>query len=749
MKPGPKIGTHQRSRKRQRTDGTESKSSAAVSQCFTQEKHGAQISSVPVAEVAACSAGYVRNGSVGVDGAFLPNQPSSIVDLESVPDYTPLSPETTISTHTPRSGISIQSLSFIMHPSHDATSDTRKTEHHGHSPDIVDDIPYDNEPVLVARACYALNVSPDTLYRLIDLYFDKMTSFSLFRRPYFRAKIQAISSSKQLNALLAAMLSFSSRFDTENEYQNKQSEPLGYSLSTSASDRFLDLALQFTDQAIQKCGDKTPSLCLLQAMTLVTFQQLIKGVYGRAWRSLGTCVRVAQELYLHLIDSENVDGKKAFDINKWCLDEEKRRVWWAIWEMDTFASTIRRCSTAIDWSQNETNLPAEDEFWYRGEYQRSCFLTPTIMERWRAIQSSGNQSPKAWFIVVNSLSREAQLLSSPRGVFRSAAERSKSWANTVSYKLKCKEISQNLAIIENALHCFQLALPAKLKYDSQCLSFDSKNATFNEILRESSIYSIHIMSQLTKFMIYHHGVFGGGRRKDCHSESTGDITPLNESQSLGIYPSFLTVTPDTEALNRYSDAADKVLLVVNNCADDHIKYTNPFIASTIWLAAAVQLVYKVFCPTGTKEILVDSNFEVLRLNHKQYVDYWKMSISLQHNLDYLAEQLKRLCSMRMNSQCPKLDDIELRANYGSTLCTGQVGTANSACPLESQDSGFPDSSGCVPQVYDSFFIDESTIQSVGKDGGSEGTNLPSDPLEFLETLAFGLNFGMHDDFTAF
>jgi hypothetical protein len=553
----------------------------------------------------------------------------------------------------------------------------------------------------------------------------------------------------QLNALLAAMLSFSSRFDPGDEYQSKQPRSSSSSLSITASDRFLDLALQFVDKAIQDCGDNAPPLCLLQAMTLVTFQQLIKGVYGRAWRSLGNCVRVAHELYLHLIDSENINESTPIDTDKWCLDEEKRRVWWAIWEMDTFASTIRRCSTAIDWSQNETNLPVEDKYWYRGEFKRSCFLTPAIMERWSTIQSSGNQSPKAWFIVVNSLSREAQRLSSPRGVFRSSAERSKSWANTVSYKLKCKETSQNLAVIENALRCFQLALPTSLKYDSQYLNFASNNASFGEIQRDSSIYSIHVTIQLTKFMIYHHGVFGGGRRKDCHSESTGDITPLIEPQSSGIYPSFIKVTPDSEALNRYSDAADKVLLVVNNCAEDHIRYANPFIASTIWLAAAVQLVYKVFCPAGTKRILVDSNFEVLRLNHKQYVEYWKMSTSLQQNLDYLAEQLKRLCSVRVKNQGHGLHDIESRADFGSALCTDQVESANSSWPLDNQDSSFHGNSFCAPQTYDNFLFDGSVMPAGNRDMGSDGNNLPSDPLEFLETLAFGLNFGMNDDFTGF
>ena len=78
-------------------------------------------------------------------------------------------------------------------------------------------------------------------------------------------------------------------------------------------------------------------------MVLTTFQQLVKGVRGRAWRSTGTCVRIAYELRLNLIDIGRVDYSRELSpetVAKWYADEERRRVWWAIWEFDVFGKLL-------------------------------------------------------------------------------------------------------------------------------------------------------------------------------------------------------------------------------------------------------------------------------------------------------------------------------------------------------------------------------------------------------------------------
>lgn len=517
---------------------------------------------------------------------------------------------------------------------------------------------------MFARAWITFGVGPETLYRLKDLYFENMTAFSLFQEPTFESKAQSITSSLHLHALLAAMFSYSARYMTLENRGAQGRDMENYESPAPTSEHFFDLAERFVDEALRKCGDETPPLCLLQALVLTTFQQLTRGVRGSAWRSLGACVRIAYELNLHLVDSEDSSRQNpatAADKIRWCNDEERRRVWWAIWEMDTFASTVRRVPTAIDWSQNETYLPADDDMWFQGNPQQSCFLEKNPIDRWKALQNSGNQSPKAWFIVINSLMREAQILSSPRGVFRSST---RGFSGRAS-----KYISERLGAISNALRCFTLALPQSLKYRNQYLGFDAKEPGQAIGLRHmhSSVYSIHMMTQLAKFMINHYHVFGTASRAPVESAC----------QNMADCPSAAQCQSDNIALEQYFEAADDILTILNRSCEEHIRYVNPFLASTIWLAAAAQLVHKYFGKPGESANLAKSKFEVLFLHYKQFVAYWEISTALQQNLDSLEARLERFCLARMQMMNNNSNDQTTSANRaGEHLFSNTHGSSN-------------------------------------------------------------------------
>ena len=310
---------------------------------------------------------------------------------------------------------------------------------------------------------------------------------------------------------------------------------------------------------------------------------------------------------------------------------------------------MRRCPTAIDWSQNETKLPIDDEFWFRGEIRQSCYLSQDAMTQWRDLQKCGNQSAKAWFIVVNSMMRQAQQLSHPRTrhVPGSASPQRRSRIRAIKSNggKTCEEISESLGVLENALHCFSMALPSHLKYRREKLSFPVTGANSSMLMLHSSIYSIYLMMQLTKFMMYHHAVFGGGRLEHCQvkpSSAEKILTPPAES----INPA----EPDPDGLARYAEAADEILMIVSRSASHHVQYVNPFLASTIWLAAAVQLVYKFFGSPGATKDLTESKFEVLRMNYLQFVEHWKTATTLQGNLEILEKALDLIHARKTSPQ---------------------------------------------------------------------------------------------------
>ncbi|KAL5323733.1 hypothetical protein ACEPPN_008274 [Leptodophora sp. 'Broadleaf-Isolate-01'] len=423
-----------------------------------------------------------------------------------------------------------------------------------------------------------------------------MTSFSLFHRPSFDAKLTSISSPVQLQALVASMFSFSARFtNTQNSPSSRSTSPR----------HFYRLAENLTDAAVKDCADEVFPLCLLQSLILVNFQQLTEGVRGRAWRSIGTCVRIAYELQLHLVDKPSPNTRNSPNTS---LDEEKRRAWWTIWEFDVFASTIRRLPTAIDWKENETWLPIDDELWFANSCVRSCKLDPDPAAAWKLLQNSGNKSAKAWFVVVNALMRCAHLLSYPQ-------------AYAAASSVEAGEVPPGLDVLANSLYCLSAALPTDLVYRGEFLKFSP-----GSLHTDSSKHGIHVMTQLSRFMINHYQVFDSTARKLGEK-----VSPTN---------SAVLTSLDQVAWNHYLNAASEIVSLIRNCPPSHVQYVNPFLASTIWLAAAAQVASKSFGSALVDSRVADSNLDVLQTNLNGSVSFWGVSDTLKINLGILESRLK-------------------------------------------------------------------------------------------------------------
>ncbi|KAK5245355.1 hypothetical protein LTS06_009224 [Exophiala xenobiotica] len=564
-------------------------------------------------------------------------------------DQRPATPTTDVvdewSARRRDSQLNIHDLSFILHPSHEATTPPGKTSVATPTTGAGNS----NEPLLIPRACHALGMVPQGLEQMINTYFDNMVAINLFHVPTFWEKLQNISSTSQAHALLAAMVAFSARFCTSDTDEGQQHSMSGMAGVRHPPSHFLHLAFKYIGDALRECGDEAPPLCILQALIISTHCQLSQGVRGKAWRSLGQCVRLAYELNLHLVDALHPERASGADARRWCEDEEKRRAWWAVWEMDVFASTIRRCPPAVDWSQIETLFPVEDEYWFQCQARPSCFLERDLTHRWKALRDCGNQSPKAWFIVVNSLMKEAQRITSPRGIpdlstpdeVRRPSRVTKNRNFTMDTKRS--QAREKLETLSNSVRCFVLALPPRLRFRGQYLGFDAREPGQMASLRQlhCSIYNIYVMTQLAQLMIHRYDVFGSHGRK---SWPTGDAHLLKGAQLTGHTPRYNSSSGTNYGKNlawsQYFEAADNILTIVHRSCDDHIQYINPFLSSTIWLASAVQLMHKEFGPPGTNRSLVKSKFEVLYMTYKRCVAFWDIETAMQQNLDSLEAHLE-------------------------------------------------------------------------------------------------------------
>ncbi|EXJ82887.1 hypothetical protein A1O3_06703 [Capronia epimyces CBS 606.96] len=500
-----------------------------------------------------------------------------------------------------------------------------------------------------------------------------MTALSLFHQPSFGNKLTNIPSVTQLVALLASILSFSARYRFDpsgNSARPEDGEPLDDSLGLSLPPQYFEaLSQQYVDEALKEHSHDAPPLCVLQALVLLTFQELIKGARGSAWRRLGVCVRVAYELDLHHVDRGNTPEQT--DPQIWTEIEERRRTWWFIWEMDVFASTIRRCPAAIDWRDNETRFPVCDEDWFARTFQPSCFLETKPLDRLRVLQQCGTQSPKAWFIVLNSFMLEGHMFSK----FRSPRPGGGKYGpSRPAPRDSAKDNTESLAILANALRCFGMALPKRLRHRDQFLSFGDNDPATRVATRQlhSAMYSIHVTTQLTRMMINHQDAYRGAQqdlRLNENDHTDGSATAEGGSVSLHLGPT-------RQGMQQYIEAADELLHIVSRSSEHHVRYVNPFLASTLWYGAVVHLGWKVLAPPHTNLDFIESKFAVMHMILTEFANFWDLPSTLQENLSGVEGKLSLFTRQQARRSSHSSGRVRNQGGSGGTAVNPPNGTSS-------------------------------------------------------------------------
>ncbi|KAK4197636.1 putative fungal-specific transcription factor [Triangularia verruculosa] len=606
-KPGPKTGPHQGS-KRRRLDH------ASVSNSVG---HGLSLG-LPGGHQPSTSFELARRSSAAVSSpSYTTIQDDARTraddDLRGVDVTSPL-PNAESSTRSQPTSAPI--FSRIMYPSHEAQTRPQ-------SPSTVDASPghQDNAiPITVQTVCDALKISRATYDLLMESYFTNMTSFTLFRPGSIEPKFAMMQFHSDAEALIAAIFSFSTRHCREHE-------------DCPSPTYFAKIAYSKLDESVDSYGDHPPPFWLLQAGILVTFYQLTMSVRSRSWKKLGDCIRYSYDLNLHMVDANHdpARDRNPANIQRWSLMEERRRAWWAVWEMDVFAGTIRRLPTAIDPEMNLTMLPVPDSCWFNDVYQESCFLVQDPSLRWKHLAQSGNQSAKAWFVVMNSLMRNTQRIVYPAGSALQSMNENHAETN-----------QDELNIMANTLYCTVTSFPASLVYQGETLDFRPKASAqaspegINPRQEHADKYSLHLMTQLCRFMIYHHKICARTPWL-AHQKASSDGTQGGEANND---------PRDAQQANsewsNYVNASDEIVTVVRNSSRDHYKFVNPFLVNTLWFAAAAQCACKVFGPASFNKRLTISNLDLLKLTIDRYISFWGGMENLKGKLARIETALQSL-----------------------------------------------------------------------------------------------------------
>jgi len=614
QKPGPKAGTTRRPRLQSSPNATDH--SRALTENGAKRRKtddGTSPSSLP--KSATGPASYHPGHQTG-QAEPEKRHSSKTVSTASV------SPRVTTKQDNP--------LLRIVHPDHDPADNNITLDHRSHN----------DSGAFLRRfdmACARLGCSSDQGWDLIHSYFKYMTSHSLFHRPTFEQKLSSMTSPQELQAFLSALFSYALRFKP-NIASVKDT-----SISAKA---MLDASCRLQHECMEACLDDQPPLHLLQSLYLVTFQKLIHGVRGKTWRMLGDCIRLGYELRLHLIDAQAIESVSDVDhtaqVENWLVSEERRRIWWALWEMDVFSSTIRRLPSAIDERLNYTFLPVHDENWFSGCETRSCFLAADAMQRWRDIAESGNRSPQTWFILVNSYMFDAHKL----GAFPEV------WAKRIGFDMAAqrsddtgeKLVPRMRDFLDNCLRCAQKSLPRELNWDEKFLSFNASIRLDGPSAQalDSARYCIHVMCQLARLMLcmweVHHTTLS-----TMHSST--EQKPRLEAEAAdarGAQHRQDEVKNEHLFWHRYVDAANLTAEVVRNSSPQHYQFVNPLIANALWYAAATLVVAKLFGPPGLDCRLAQSNFDLLVATLNKFELFWQIPSVLKYKLRNLEETLNAL-----------------------------------------------------------------------------------------------------------
>ncbi|KAK1703423.1 fungal-specific transcription factor domain-containing protein [Colletotrichum acutatum] len=234
----------------------------------------------------------------------------------------------------------------------------------------------------------------ETLYRpqipekvvteLVNLYFDKIQAWlPLLHRPNFFAKYMVDGSfqedrllemSLEEGLLLHGIFALAARH-SNNEYFKGLSSP-------NRGESFAERAIQYYGKL--RSSDSETTLEYLQGCILLAFYLYTAGPSHQAWILTGVCARLAYDLDLCYMDEE--DGGNEMAYTEWSAEEERRRAFWLVWEIDTFASTL---------SMRPRGLNSQR------------IVSPVIpldpSQAWKVLLDSPNKDERAWFLVANHL----------------------------------------------------------------------------------------------------------------------------------------------------------------------------------------------------------------------------------------------------------------------------------------------------------------------------------------------------------
>ncbi|ETI21751.1 hypothetical protein G647_05820 [Cladophialophora carrionii CBS 160.54] len=244
---------------------------------------------------------------------------------------------------------------------------------------------------------------------LVEVYFDYVhPQIRLFHQPSFVPWVESSSfvSDGYSTLLLLAMFSLAARYSDQPEVdlfdrslrqmsgcrntQDGASHKIrkrwdrGKGFLSQANRLLMGEISKMDNLELKSGGMQRPSIALVQAAALLTFAQLGMGLNSRAFSILSMTVRLAYDCGLDQVDSydKTMPNPKGTGVcssrSIWVEQEELRRAWWAVADLENFVCVTKDRPRLIDWESCKTKLPCDDKDWFEGRDRPSVFLPVSL-----------------------------------------------------------------------------------------------------------------------------------------------------------------------------------------------------------------------------------------------------------------------------------------------------------------------------------------------------------------------------------
>ena len=310
------------------------------------------------------------------------------------------------------------------------------------------------EQHLIRGSTHTVDIRPKIAFSLIDEFFIhihcclpllnsvKMKEQYEYLRTTETEKLENLSLEAAL--LLNGIFALSARFSKANIFTPEPPLHRGQRFFLEAT-RLFEISCKLLDST-------SNSLEYMQGVILLTFNSLQSGPTRQAWLLCGICSRLSCELGLHNTDVDLIAGiidHTQLADTAWGDREERRRAWWVVWDMDTFANGVALTPFTLNIEQANVLLPMSDDAWHGTQRIVAAHLDAKDATPWTKLSDSSCQSFWAWFLAGTTLLRQA-------------------FNMVLSQNVTAKELD----IFEARADCFAMALPDSFHVEPSSSSFN-------------------------------------------------------------------------------------------------------------------------------------------------------------------------------------------------------------------------------------------------------------------------------------